>query len=367
MLKDYQGQGDYISEDMGQGQDAAQADAATAYDLGAFADLTFFLKGSQPYWSAVAQKKIVGVGPLAFPDSWFQRNSPYWYSVWPSGSKMAQFIVNVTCRRLAGLPAVFAGDAAMHDKKRVFGLVTPENPEFMELGDSIEHQLQGCGVKVEKRVSYAINVATFQAESTNMVAQLKASGVTSVLCYCDPLVPQFLSDAADQQNFRPEWVVLNWNDPQARLANQDEWAHAISNGGTWPKRQDSEAYRVFKLAHPDAEPAEQYFDVAYMHVLFLFTALQAAGPNLTPETLQAGLWSLPPSEPGVYGTWAFGPGTYSPGVDMEIGWWNPDATSNRDGKKGAWQTCGGEDGGWMGYFDPAAWGSPGTQLSCFGR
>src|SRR4051795_9305917 len=63
VLKTYNGQGDYIQEDQGQGADRAQADAATAHSLGAFGDATFNLRGSNPYWSSLAQQGIVAWGP----------------------------------------------------------------------------------------------------------------------------------------------------------------------------------------------------------------------------------------------------------------------------------------------------------------
>ena len=73
VIKTYNGQGDYIQEDQGQGADVAQSDAATAHSLDAFGDVTFQLRGSNPYWTALAQQRIVAWGPLGFPTSYYQR------------------------------------------------------------------------------------------------------------------------------------------------------------------------------------------------------------------------------------------------------------------------------------------------------
>jgi hypothetical protein len=367
VLKSYQGQGDYISEDQGQGQAAAAADATTAREQGAFADATFNLKGSNPYWTNLAQQKVIAFGPLGFPQSYYDRFAPYWYSAAPTGSKQAQFVINLVCRRMAGMPAIFAGDPTYRSKTRTFGLVTPENPEYMELGDEIRDGLKRCGVDLTRRVSYAINVAQFGPQGGSIAAQMKAAGVTTLLCYCDPLVPIFLSNAAEQQQYQPEWYEPYYRDPQGRLESQSEWAHAISYGGTSYARPTSEAYRVFKTAQPNGEPkaSDQYFDVNYVTVLHIFNALQAAGPNLTPETLRRGMFSLPTSAPGEFGTWGYGPGSYSPGIDAQLGFWDPNAISPWDGKKGAWQSC--EGGAFQQFAKPETFGPEHTQPHCFGR
>jgi hypothetical protein len=365
VLKDFQGQGDYIQEHQGQGSANAAADGVTARELGGFADVTFPLKGSRPFWEALARNKVVAIGPLGFPNSWYQRHAPYWFSAAPTGSQGASFVANVVCRRLSRLPAIFAGDPLYQRTQRVFGLITPQNPEYMEIGDEIAAGMKGCGVNVARRVSYAINVATFQAQATNMAAQLKAAGITTALCFCDPLVPIFLSNAAQSQNWQPEWTEPYYNDPQGRLMNQDQWAHAMTNGATHPPMKDTEADRVWRLASPGANPREQYYDTAYYTVLFLMNALQAAGPNLTPQSLAAGLAKLPPTPRGDVGAWTYGPGKYSPISEVPMAWWNPNATSARDGKRGAWISC--EGGTWYPYGNPDAWGAPGNQPKCFGR
>ena len=367
VLKSYQGQGDYIQEDQGQGQAAAAADATTAHDIGAFADATFNLKGSNPYWTNLAQQKVVAVGPLGFPQSYYERYAPYWWTVAPTGSRQASFITNLVCKRMKDLPAVDAGDPTFKNRTRVFGLVTPENPEYMMLGNELQDGLKRCGVSLAKRANYAINVAQFGGQSTNIVAQMKAAGVTTMLCYCDPLVPIFLSQSADQQQYRPEWYEPYYRDPQGRLMSQQQWAHALSDGGASYDRPHSEAYRVFKLAQPNGDPktADQYFDINYTTVLYLFNALQAAGPNLNPQTFQQGMFSLPTSQRGDYGTWSYGPGAYSPGIDTQIGFWNLNATSAWDGKKGAWQNC--ETGAWVQFTKPETFGPDHSQTRCFGR
>jgi hypothetical protein len=81
----------------------------------------------------------------------------------------------------------------------------------------------------------------------------------------------------------------------------------------------------------------QETDGNYSELVEIFDALQAAGPDLTPQNLARGLHSLPvlgaPSFS--YGAWSWnegptgtgGAGNHSPLLDARFVWWNPTATS----------------------------------------
>ena len=100
---------------------------------------------------------------------------------------------------MAGLPAIYAGDPVYQKKNRVWGLVTPENPVYMELGSQIEQGIkQRCGVTLAKRINYSINVPTMANQSVSVVAQLKAANVSTPICICDPVVDIFMSQSAAQ-------------------------------------------------------------------------------------------------------------------------------------------------------------------------
>ena len=366
VLRSFQGKGDYINEDQGQGADKAQADAGTAHGLGAYGDVTFQLRGSNPYWSSLAQQKVVAWGPLGFPDNYYQQHAPYWWSVTPSGSDLASWMGNMTCQRLAGLKAIFSPDATISAQKRKFGLIHPDNPEYVAIANQMKAKLKGCGVPVAREAAYTINVAQFQSQATNVMAQMQAAGVTTVLCYCDPVVPIFLGNAAQSQNYRPEWVQPYWGDAQARQVYGGNWQGLMVPGGTWPADQQNEAYLVYRKASGGKTPAETYYAAAYATLMQAFTALQVAGPTLTPLTMQRGVFGLPDSV-GFAGRWTYRTGAhaYTPVDDAPVGWFDPTYKSNFDGAAGGYRTC---ESGKQFTFDVAAdWGGPGVQLHCFGR
>jgi hypothetical protein len=366
VLKTFNGQGDYIQEDQGQGADRAQADAATAHSLGAFGDATFQLRGSNPYWSSLAQQGIVAWGPLGFPSSYYEKYAPYWYSYTPSGTSVAAWMGDLTCRRMAGMNAIFAPDTTYKHTVRKFGLVHPDNPEYVAVANELKAQLKGCGVGITREATYSINVAQYQTEATNVVAQMRAKGVTTVLCYCDPVVPIFLGNAAQAQRYHPEWVQPYWGDAQARQPQSGNWGGLIASGGTWPAQSQNEAYTVYKAASHGGEPHEKYFAAAYAELMQIYMGLQAAGPTLTPQNLQRGYQSLPPTGTGQAGKWRFtGAHQFTPQSFGMVGWYDPHHRSNFDGANGGYVSC---DSGQLFPFDnPDAWGGPRKQMHCFGQ
>ena len=121
------------------------------------------------------------------------------------------------------------------------------------------------------------------------------------------------------------------------------------------------------MAQPNGEPksSDQYFDINYTTVLYIFNALQAAGPDLTPQTFAQGMFSLPPTPAGLFGPWSYGAGAFSPRTAFQVGWWDPAYASAYDNKKGGYRDC--EGGTYFPANDPSAYGSPHTQLHCFGQ
>jgi len=369
VIKDYQPQGDNLEEDQGRQLAGAQADAQKDYDLGAFADLSQSpsLAATIPYEEDLAQVHVIGIGAIGTTESWFAAHAPWEYSYIINASKGAQAAGAALCQRAAGLPAIFAGDAIYKNQTRKFGLVAPDGPEYQKAADAFQQALQkDCGVTIAKRASYTIDVSRFADEGASLAAQMKAAGVTTMLCGCDPLIEITFSQAADGQAYHPEWFVTSYYDPQGREASQNEWSHAITSPpALFVPRAQRESYKVFKIVRPTSDPQEKYFDLAYENVVYLFSALQNAGPNLNPATFQQGVFSMVRSGLGQFGTWQGGPQAFDPAVDGPLAYWDPNRPADFDGVKGAWVAC--EGGKYFSGTDPAGFGPAHTQLHCFGQ
>jgi hypothetical protein len=371
VLKVFNGQGDFLQELSGGGQAAAEADAATARSLGAFADVSDTIFNTQPYDDALAAQHIVSVGGLFASADQLRAEAPYEYFPGPDCEKTAEATAALVGRAMAGMPAIYAGSPAMRREDRTFALISPGNAAYASCGQALVTDLaQRYGIHLQAWIRYdvsldAITEAASQAADT--VTQLERAGVTTVLCGCDPITPLFLAQDAQAQGYHPEWVTLDFGDTFSQLvskASPNEWDHSISGGVAAVPVAQQEAVTAYRLAvgDPTAEPPPAY-QYVYEPLLLLFDALQAAGPDLTPETFAAGLDSLPPSLPGgELGPWSFGPGTVDPAAGFQLLRWDASAISPVDDRPGTGLPCNG--GVVVSFADPAASLPDHRQLSC---
>jgi hypothetical protein len=70
-----------------------------------------------------------------------------------------------------------------------------------------------------------------------------------------------------------------------------------------------------------------------MYMLAL--GIHLAGPTLTPATYERGMFQYTGGT-GLYGTWGFPQGSYTPQRDTRILWWDPDRVSIFNRKRGAY-------------------------------
>lgn len=371
VVQDYNGVGDNLQEDQGQNLQGAQQDASTAKNMGAFMDVSSSptLASTQPYEEYLADEKVIAIGAVGLPKSWFHDHAPYEYTIAPDGTQAVGAAVHAACQRQVNQNAVYAGDATYHAMKRSLGLITPDNAEYKELGKEFTDGLKAeCKASVDFTGTYSINLATMGQDSVSLASQMHSHNppITSVACICDPVFEIFMGQSADGQKYYPEWYPTPWLDPQGREPPASEWGHAIA--GQWiyfPPKAQNEAYKVFKLAKPNEEPQEQYYTEAYWTTLYIFSLLQQAGPNVTPVTFQHAAFTLPRTQRGMFGTWAGGPEAYSPTTEVQIGYYDTAAVSNMDNNPGAWVPC--DAGKWYSLTDPLAWGPAGTQFHCYGQ
>lgn len=375
VLKDFTGQGDWLAEYQGQNQAGAQADAATAKGMNAFIDLSpAATSSSPPYCTALANEKIICAGGVVETNSYMAKYYPYAMSPIATLDFIGNYWSAMACQRMAGLPAIFSGDAVYQRTTRKFGIIALEQPEYDKVINENEARMNACGATVVRKISYPIDVTTLAVTHQNIAAQMRNAGVTTVLCYCDTLSPTLLTQAAEQQQWFPEWMAIAVGDGYGQQRRPSEWAHAFMTAGDQVPLKDTEAYKVYKRANPNGEPAERpvWFIATYYAALAAFSTLQQAGPNLSATSFMNGLFTLPPSLPGSTSDgipWAPGKGIFALLGQAPIGYWDVNAISPTNDRAGTTKSCSGADGDWhpIQRYDPSAYGPKGTQLRCFGR
>ena len=334
----FTGQGSGSSELLGGGREAALADSVRARELGAFADLSGI---TIPYADALFRQGIVNFGSPYPSRNWFVERRPYSWSLFPDGTRVSEAAVDWITSRLQGQEtAEYAGDA-MRGQPRVYGLVGPENAEYQESIEIFQQGASAAGFPFRASLRYKLDISSMPNQASNIVAQLKNAGVTTVVCACDPVMLALgMAPKANEQDWEPEWITGGLafveQDIVAQLIDNRQWRHAFGtafNAESEPQGR-SFPYAAYKQIRPNDEPAFGVEEI-YYQMYMLALGIHLAGPNLTPESFEAGMFSYQGGR-GPRGLWRFGPGDYTPTDDIREIWWDPDRISPQNNKAGAW-------------------------------
>jgi hypothetical protein len=345
VIKYFTGQGSLANELQGYGQAQAEADAATAESLGAFADIT---AESEPYATALWQDGVMGFGDPYMPNFWHQQHAPYDWSIATDGTDLATdvgyYVVNTLCP--PGTPAAYAGGSLKNAPRKFAGIV-PQNELYVTSGQVFGNILASHGCS-DTQFEYTLDLGTESQQAANLVAQLKAGGYTTIVCGCDPIFPVYLSGAAAQQNYFPEFVEIGAalvdQDYVGQLYNQQFYAHAF---GISPNEASVPYTETLGYAAYEAGCAEDpsicggqgpsfFVPIIYLQMDMLAIGIQMAGPDLTPANFQKGMFAYPPRE-GPAGLWGWSPTQYTTPNDFREVCWDPNAISPYNDKQGAYE------------------------------
>lgn len=343
-----------IVELKGSGSDetSARADAVkVATEIKAFASIGGPGQESA-YAEELARRKVLCIGcGLALPDSALQKNAPY---LWGNLQSPEQYLINLgdfIIGRLVGHPPEFAGDPEIQKRKdRVFGVVHFEQdpPVFGGVEDLAKTQGSARGYEQAVNLTYQLVIADLPAKARSLVARLKEKKVTTVIFLGDPIMPIYLTQAAAEQNYFPEWLitgtVLTDTTVFGRKYDQREWAHAFGLSSL-PARlppDQAEAWRLHQWFYGEPPKATKTVSVIYEPLRIFMYGVHMAGPHLTPETFRDGLFAYPPSGGtpvfpqisfGDHGY--FGNPDYNAVDDMQVVWWDAKATGpDEQGEQG---------------------------------
>jgi len=338
-LELYRGEGSGASELLGGGKEKALADAVRANkEIGAFADISAI---TIPYADALARQGIVNIGAPYPSREWFEARRPYSWSLFPDGTNVVESgVAAFKARFPPGSSADFAG-AAYQGEPRVFGVVAPENQEYQESAQAFIRQANAAGLTISIDLRYKLDISSMPNQASNMIAQLKDKGVTTVICACDPVMLALgMTPKANEQGYEPEWVTSGLafvdQDIVSQLIDDDQWSRAFGiayNAESEPLGR-SFPYAAYKQMRPNDEPAFGVEEIYYQMYL-LAIGIQMAGPNLTPQSFEAGMYAYPGGS-GPRGQWGFGPGDHTPTDDFREIWWDPNRISPQNNEPGAW-------------------------------
>lgn len=326
---------------------AAQADAIDiATEIKPFL-VTAPIDGSvsNAFAQTIASRQIVCICGVSKPQSFYEDLSPYvGYTTLMSSTQGYVHRAEYVCKRLAGRSAAHAGFRdtpadPMADEERKFALLYLDNEarEYTAGADYFMELVRACGVPVT-RIEYAFNPATLQEQASSQISRMKSDGITSVIFSGDPIAPAIFTKEATNQRWFPEWIVtgsaLTDSNLFGRTYDQAQWRNAfgISYGSALFEPTLSDAYFLHQWQYGRGPAADNVYGTLYTTAFNLFTGIHLAGPELTPQSFQTGLFSFPPTGGGATAPLlSYGDHGLWPRVDLtswdditEV-WWDADA------------------------------------------
>ena len=318
------------SELLGGNREEACQDATQIVDeIGAFGVIGD--AGQSGVFSECAAERglMVFNGGAYYSEDWFRDQHPYVWSNTMDCSRVSAHVAEYIGKRLLDKPAKFAGDPELQEKTRTFATYVPENEQYAKCVDITENIVKdeygGSGSQVIVR--YQLDISRFTEQAQRAVVQFKAEGVTTVVTAADPISIAALTTAANEQDYHPEWLTIG-----TAFADLNSFARGYDqeevDGHLFGLSQLGENSAIFG---PEGEVEPLYKKMTGEEILkgttgefyYLVNALnllQAAGPDLTPENVAKGAWSLPPmgDEDSAAGVWWYGDSVKGDGGDHTV-------------------------------------------------
>lgn len=272
----------------------------------------------------------------------YARNQPGFYSFMLDRSRATGFGAEFVCKKVLNGKAIYSGTERNNDRK--LALVTESqidsaNVPPEEYSEALKKE---CGASYGSR-SYQVGGAD-PGQATSAVAQMRASGTTTVILEVGVVNTLLLMTAAEVVGWQPEWVMVSPAaldfGSNARILPATQSAHLFGlTAWEVPRRiEETECYQAYKAIDPDNDPDDAVCRLFWHQIILFADGIQEAGPRLTRESFVKGLFSLGhryPVEPWAIGG-GFGPDDYSYMDDVSEIWFSATAINPSTGQPGAY-------------------------------
>ncbi|MCW2681189.1 MAG: hypothetical protein JWM62_2590, partial [Frankiales bacterium] len=321
-------------------------------------------------YAELARNKIITFGGSGFSEEFRNALRPYNYDYGMSSSKMSKLFAQWWCGSMAGKPAKYASpqnpQQDFRTVRRQLGVVSTNDPDNERVIKQVLYpELAKCGESVKgHEYFYEQNIATAaqQSQAGTAVMNSPQNPATSVVCFCDPVAPQFSYNAAATNNYWPETLFASNQamdtDPTGQSYMGDlacPRGDACSFDGALGLGQSDKAtapgnlggMKVFAaMAKGTAAPVQPtVMEIFWQNYNMLASLIQTTGPNLTPANMAGAAPRLGSRGGGATGKAlrAFTNGELSWTQDVYITYWTKNKKSPYNGETGAFtQAYGGK-------------------------
>ncbi len=263
-------------------------------------------------YAELARRKVVSFGGAGFSDEFRRDLKPYNYDYGMSSTRMSKLFAEWWCGSMAKKPAAFAGpqNAAQDFRKttRQLGVVSTNDPDNKTVIQKVLYPaLAKCGESVKGHEYFYeqnLSTAATQSQAGTAVMNSRDNPATSVVCFCDPVAPQFSYMAAKNNNYWPETLLASNQAMDTDSAGQtyegDTACPPPDNGcsfdgalglGMSEKSTAPEnlgGVKVFKASSTSTTTLQPLIlEIFWQNYNMFASLLQTTGPNLTPANMAA--------------------------------------------------------------------------------
>ncbi|HEX9890044.1 MAG TPA: hypothetical protein VGA69_11235 [Nitriliruptorales bacterium] len=312
------------------------------------------------YLRTVARHGVLNFGSHeGRPASFFREFPGLIWSYTASIDERAKLYGELVCTQVVGRPVSFSGNGDAGQPRRLGLMRTTDDryPGVAHFTDVVRGHVEGCGGEFATEVTFPVagrvhgtRQQTGESNATvapGNIATLGANDVTTVIW------PQAYetqhTEAAANANYLPEWVIAGDGAHEGYLGAQqqdqgafDRHAMVVTGQTLEGETEETECWRAFEEAapgHPDAAFTCGLHSGWYHDLRQLFTGIQVAGPQLTPESIDEGFHAIPAvpsSDPRVPACF-YDPGDYTCVKDGVAMWWDANSTAPGASSPGCWR------------------------------
>ena len=313
--------------------ESRRADAAlNRADIKPFAVVTAYLND---YDRAMASYGVISFAVGSQPAAYYQQYPTLMWGYHPTLESRAAVFGSYLCRKIVPHPVSFSGNGD-HGQARRLGLLVSTEESAKTMAELVVARVTACGGRVLLRHSYTAygTPSGPSQEGIAAMSEFQREGVTTLMYIGGSNYS--MSSSAATIGYQPEIVVADPNDGFSRNAagsfnDPNVWSHAWTVAAT-PKLGDYSqeyCYLAGKEAGMERVQPEDFRDwggcTLYNQMQQLFTAIQVAGPRLTPDTVSAGFRAIPgvpsgnPRRPACF----YPEGDNTCIKDAAAAWWDP--------------------------------------------
>lgn len=347
------------------GPESKRADAADNYDqVKPFAVISDSLASNDAYLEAMARRGVLNFGSfLGRETEFFQKFGKLVWGYSPPLEAQSDQYVDFICKQVKPFPNTTFAGGDLRGKPRRYGLIytdDPNHPELKKLKDLVQAGIKsrcpitqpgGIPAATWHPCCYADDNSTLPTYANDGMARFsdanQAGGPVTTILWLGGMESKF-SDAANQRNYFPEWILLGDGQTDGFVSSQYQNPIAFGNRA-WVvsyqvKKIDFEQEPCF-LAYKDADPAAPDADIRgracalYERLRQLFIGIQVAGPKLGPTSIDKGFHAIPKIASDNPGTPAcfYNTGDYTCVKDGVAMWWDAQAVAPNASDPGCWK------------------------------